>query len=470
MTKHTMLLAASVAFVAQTVGAQGLPNEITARQGADERLQRSIDAEAATRAAADANLQSNIAGEVASRTRAIDELRALIGSGGGGGTVNVDCGAGGSVADALASGAARIIVRGICPAGVLIDRDNVVVEADPAGGSIHGTDPNINTVVVTGHRVTLEGLTVSGGRNGITGVGASNLTVRNVTVQAVGRAGIVYAAGSSGTVDGCTVQSNAGNGVVVDGSNARIINSSITGNRIGVLMSNGSNGTIGLTDRGVPAGNTIQQNTVNGIFISVGASATVAMNQVMQNAQGIGVFHATASIAGGNVITGNPGGGIVATSAKVVLGDPGPGVTTVNTISQNGSPTQTGGVFAGVGTSMLVRDAQINSNNGTGLIISLRSQIQMSRTTIQSNAGDAVRLVLGAALLPLGPVSTLSGNSGFGVQCTDAESSVVNLVPTIVALSGNSAGNIASGCTQFDANPLFPTPGPNPAPAPGPVQ
>src|SRR6185312_1650789 len=128
MTKHTMLLAASVAFVAQTVGAQGLPNEITARQGADERLQRSIDAEAATRAAADANLQSNIAGEVASRTRAIDELRALIGSGGGG-TVNVDCGAGGSVADALASGAARIIVRGICPAGVLIDRDNVVVEA-----------------------------------------------------------------------------------------------------------------------------------------------------------------------------------------------------------------------------------------------------------------------------------------------------------------------------------------------------
>src|SRR6185312_15636122 len=148
MTKHTMLLAASVAFVAQTVGAQGLPNEITARQGADERLQRSIDAEAATRAAA----------------------------------------------DALASGAARIIVRGICPAGVLIDRDNVVVEADPAGGSIHGTDPNINTVVVTGHRVTLEGLTVSGGRNGITGVGASNLTVRNVTVQAVGRAGIVYAA------------------------------------------------------------------------------------------------------------------------------------------------------------------------------------------------------------------------------------------------------------------------------------
>jgi len=195
----------------------------------------------------------------------------------------------------------------------------------------------------------------------------------------------------------------------------------------------------------------------------------VAMNQVMQNAQGIGVFHATASIAGGNVITGNPGGGIVAVSSKVVLGDPGPGVTTVNTISQNGSPTATGGVFAGVGTAMLMRDAQINSNNGTGVIISLRSTIQMSGTTIQGNAGDGVRLVLGAALLPLTPVSTLAGNSGFGVQCTDAESSVVNLVPTIVALSGNSAGNIASGCTQFDANPLFPTPGPNPSPAPGPV-
>src|SRR5262245_39231103 len=187
MGKHRMFFAASVALAAQTVGAQGLPNEIEARKAADVQLQRNIDAEAATRAAGDTALQNNIAseastrlnadrdlegriaGEVVNRMQAIDELRTLIGSGSGGGgaggTVNVDCGAGGSLADALAGGAARIIVRGTCTGPVVVNRDDVVLEADAAGGSIQGTDPDVSTVLVTGHRVTVAGLTVSGGRN-----------------------------------------------------------------------------------------------------------------------------------------------------------------------------------------------------------------------------------------------------------------------------------------------------------------
>jgi hypothetical protein len=430
-------------------------------------VQGAIDAEAASRAAADAQLQSKdseldgrITSEAAARAQAIQELRALIGGGGGagGGTVQVDCGAGGSIANALANGAAHIIVRGTCNEAVLVTRDDVTVEGDPtAGGGVRGTDAEVNTVVVTGHRVTLQRLTVSGGRNGIVGLGAANFNVRNVTVNSVGRNGIVYASGASGTVDGCTVQSNARDGIVVDGANARVVNSTVISNRHGIVFVNGSNGAAGQTDRGAAGGNTVRNNTGTGILISLGSVATVTMNEVTQNGQGTGVFQATASIAGGNVITGNPGGGLVATASRVVVGDPAPSGSTVSTFSGNGSPTQTGGVFAGLGTSMILRDADISSNNGAGLIISLRSQVQMSGTRLQNNASDGIRLVLGSAMLPLSPVNTVTGNAGFGVQCSDPESSVVNLVgptPPIVALSGNAAGNIASACTQFDANPM----------------
>src|SRR5262249_15630997 len=177
----------------------------------------------------------------------------------------------------------------------------------------------------------------------------------------------------------------------------------------------------------VAAGNTIRQNSGSGIVVVFGSTATVAMNTITQNSGiGISVLNATANISGGNTITGNPSGGIVATASRVSLGDAGIGLTTINQVSDNGSPVATGGVFAGVGTTMLIRDAQIQANHGAGLIISLRSSVQMTGTTVRNNAADGIRLVFGAALLPLGPVSTITGHTGAGIQCTDSQSSVVN--------------------------------------------
>jgi hypothetical protein len=176
------------------------------------------------------------------------------------------------------------------------------------------------------------------------------------------------------------------------------------------------------------------------------------MNQITHNSgSGVGVVQAKASVAGGNAISNNNGGGVVATSSRVVLGDAGPALpTTVNHISANGTLTQTGGVFAGVGSSILIRDAQIVGNNGAGLLISLRSVGQMSSSAIQNNASDGVRLLLGSALLPLSTPggSTISGNSGAGISCLDGESSVVNVGPPALSFSGNAAGD-APSCTGF---------------------
>jgi hypothetical protein len=459
-----VFLATVVAVVSHDAVAQsgGLPVEIQTRDAADTRLQTNIDAEAAARSSADAALDARISAETAARNQAIEELRRSIGSGGGGGagggTVNVDCGAGGSVSQALASGATRIVVRGACTESVTIDRDDVTLLADPAGGSIHGPDSNISTVVVRGNRVTVEGLIVSGGRNGISAAGASNLSIRNATVHSAGRSGIAYAFGSSGTVDGCIVQANGRDGIVVDSAYARITNCTITGNtRNGILIVNNGNGQIGLTERLEAAGNTVQRNGAAGISVSGGSYATAAMNQITGNASfGISVFQAGASISGGNSITDNAGVGVSANGAKVVLGDAGPGLSTVNTIMRNGNQATGGGVIGFLGTTLLVRDAQISNNNGAGLLLSLRSQGQIMSTTIQNNASDGVRLLLGSTLFPSASPSnaatTVSGNAGAGIQCFDGESSVVNTnvtTPPIMTVSGNAMGDVAAACTAF---------------------
>jgi len=223
----SICFAATIACAAQTVSAQvgGLPEEISARQAADAQLENKINAEAAARSAADTQLQNNINAEAAGRSAADTQLQGNInaeaaaraavdaqlqtqiqelrGGNGGGGTVNVDCASGGSISQALAAGAGRVVVRGTCSESVTISRDDVTLQGDgTVGGRIHGPDADVNTVVITGNRVIIEALTVSGGRNGITGVGASNLTVRNCTVQSTGRSGIAYANGASCTIDG----------------------------------------------------------------------------------------------------------------------------------------------------------------------------------------------------------------------------------------------------------------------------
>src|SRR5580765_2569575 len=86
-------------------------------------------------------------------------------------SVSVDCDAGETIAKALTKGDERkpllIQISGTCSENVLIDRNDVVL-ASTSGGTVRGTDPAINVIVVTASRVTIDGLTVTGGRNGIT--------------------------------------------------------------------------------------------------------------------------------------------------------------------------------------------------------------------------------------------------------------------------------------------------------------
>ena len=371
------------------------------------------------------------------------------------GVVNVDCTQGETISRALTrgneSGPLLVLVRGTCNESVLIDRSDVTLRGESGfDGGIAGPDPAVSTVTVTASRVAIEALTITGGRNGIEAVGAAGLAVRNATVQNTGRTGIVFISGASGVVDGCTIQLNPREGVTIAGAQGIVVNSVVSQNRGGVVVIDGGSARIGFDNLLNSAGNTIRQNAANGISVAGGSSASIAMNRISGNGtnpaepgrSGVSVIESTARIAGGNTISDNAAQGVATRSAGVVIGDPAFGFPTVNTITGN-----EGGVSGFLGTSMVIRDAVISGNNGIGLVLSLRSNAQLISSAIENSRGDGVRLTLGSALFVSPPNTSVSGNAGWGLQCTDAESSVANTL--LLTLSGNGLGGVSPGCTGF---------------------
>ena len=382
-------------------------------------------------------------------------------------TTTVDCAAGDTVATALRQGDERksltILINGSCSEHVQIDRNDVTLAAAAPGATISGPDPTTDVIRVTASRVAIEGLTVTGGRNGITANGASGFMVRNALVQNTGRNGITYARGASGVVDGTVVTGNARDGVAIDAAQGTVINSRVGQNaRMGVGVFNGGSARIGIDNFNNAAGNAISANASNGIHIVFGSSALIAMNQITGNGtsdapgnlrNGINLASASADIIGGNTISGHTGGtGVNLVRSTAIFGDALFDLTTVNTISGNGSPASQGGIFAFNGSSVTIRDTIITNNVGAGLFLSFRSQAQISGNTIQNNVppgGDGIRVVLGSALFPTAPNGVVSGNAGFGLLCASPESSVANFPAGVAPLGLTNGLTDVAGCTGF---------------------
>jgi parallel beta helix pectate lyase-like protein/copper-binding protein NosD len=382
-------------------------------------------------------------------------------------TTTVDCASGDTVARALTRGDERksltILIGGTCSEHVVINRGDIKLAAAAPGATISGPDAAIDVIRVTGSRVTIDGVTVTGGRNGITADGAAGLIVQNALVQNTGRNGITYAHGASGIVDGATVTGNARDGVAVDAAQGTVINSQISQNaRMGIGVFNGGSARIGVDNFNDAGGNVISANASNGIHIVFGSTALIAMNQIIGNGTsadpaalkiGVNLASASADFIGGNTISGNTGNGVNLVRSTAIFGDALFGFTTVNTISGNGNPAAQGGIFGFLGSSMTVRDAVITGNVGFGLSLSLNSSGQIANTRIQNNlaigpgSGDGIRLVFGSSLFATAPNGIITGNAGFGLACTDGESSVINT--GLLGIGANALGGVSPACTGF---------------------
>lgn len=376
-------------------------------------------------------------------------------------TARVACARGESIGQALRLGDERkpmvIVVDGTCTESVAIGRSDVTLRAGPAGGAVVGPDAAVDTIVVTGTRVTIDGLAISGGRNGVAGDSAAGLVVRNAVVSGTGRTGITFGAGTSGRIEGCTIQENPRDGVALDSSTAVVVGSLVSRNgRIGVVATNGGSARIGIDAQNVPSGCAVTLNGSSGVTATLGGSLYLAMTEVSGNGTnpaavtgriGVSAAGGAATLIGGNTIADNAGTGVTASrGGTITIGDPSFGLSTVNTISGNGAAGQSGGVFAFMGSALQLQNAVITGNHGFGLGLSLKSQGQLASSTIQGN-GDGIRLLFGSGLFVTQPGSSVSGNSGWGLQCTDAGSSAINT--GLLALSGNGVGGVSPSCTAF---------------------
>lgn len=353
--------------------------------------------------------------------------------------VTVDCAAGQTIAAALATPGTplTITVVGTCNENVVINRDDVTLTAGAAGAGVNGPSATANAINILADRVTIDGLTVTGGSSGIVATGATRFLLRNCTAGPTPRVGIVAFQGSQGSIENCTVQNNGAGGIAIQSGVATVIGSTISANTgIGININNNAGARIGIANTGAGIGNTITNNTGAGIHVSFASSAYIGANAISGNGVGINVFQAAVDLGFGNNISGNTGNGVQLNGAKALIGDFALGAAP-NFISGNGNA----GLFLNAASLAAVSNTFIENNTGTGVSVALRSTAQIFGQ-VRNNNGDGVVLQTGAAAEVAGAVT---GNGGWGIRCVGAEASLNTFGP----VSGNSLGDVHPDCTGF---------------------
>ena len=371
----------------------------------------------------------------------------------------VRCDKGKTIGDALDAHRGPVTLRivGVCDEHVVVNRSDVSLIAGVPGAGINGPDRNTDTLQVTGDRFVLDGLTVTGGRNAIVVSGGGRATLSNCTARGtgtgiIGGIGIMFSQGANGTVDHCTVSGNAADGLLLDAAIATIVNSTFYGNgRAGILVFHGSTARIGLTNGFTVAPNTISGNGSAGIHVTLNSLALIVGNTITGNGTnpagpfgrtGITVFMSRADLPGGNTITNNFGQGIsIGAGSTVAIGDPGFALPTRNTIRGNSTAAPSQGINAALNSAVILRNALVEANNGAGVTLASRSTMNVVSSTVTGNSGDGIQLTQGSAAIfqPNLPISSLSGNTGTDLKCLDGESS----------FTGSIAAGATIDCTGF---------------------
>jgi parallel beta-helix repeat protein len=228
-----------------------------------------------------------------------------------GGTQAVDCDLGESLQAAIdgAGTEATITVSGTCNENVTIREEKDSITLDGQGiATINGPDPTDHTIFVRGRGITIRGITITGGRNGI-----------------------FVSRGGTALIDTNTIQNTGNNGILLNQeSSARIINNTIQNNpNAGIVVSENSSARIGFlaAQDTVASPNTIQNNSDQGIIVSRSSSARIVGNTISNNglasgSDGIIVTRASQADISSNTIDGNGRHGIFLTlNSAVSLGD-----------------------------------------------------------------------------------------------------------------------------------------------------
>ena len=226
-------------------------------------------------------------------------------------TININC----SRSDILATVAANafpntlINIKGTCTGPININTNGLQLNAVGAG-AINGNGKD--AVTVTGaERVTLSGLTVTGGGNGVVAQNGAQVTLANDTVSGNKLSGIVALANSSITVAGGSSQGNSVHGLDIEATSALVVAGSYTVSGSGVFGINVNNGSsITLTGASL----TVTENTL-GIQLGTNASGFLDGQSVLASNQN---FSDGITIVSGSHVVDF--GGIIQTNSNAIHG------------------------------------------------------------------------------------------------------------------------------------------------------
>jgi Right handed beta helix region len=337
-------------------------------------------------------------------------------------TFTVDCNRHQTIADAIARGDERkplvITVRGTCHESVSIARDDVTLQGDPtAAGAVSGPDPNVNTLQILASRVTVDDLTIAGGRVGVQVQDAYGALIQNTVIEHTALDGIRIFVGDA-DVTGCTVRQTGGAGIAVNrGGVLRLLNSQVRDNpAVGIGVA--GNSTLNAT------GNTIVHNGGNGIDLGSGSQGSFADNTISDNGanpdlqgNGLSAWGASrAQVGGNNVITGNRETGILVAGGSTAY-------VTSDTITGNGG----NGVFGYLAATLVIDGDTISNNGANGVDCTANCTAQIMGSTIQGNVYSGINLALDSTLLLQPPTTDATGNGGMGLYCNDGESSAADV-------------------------------------------
>jgi parallel beta-helix repeat protein len=153
--------------------------------------------------------------------------------------------------------------------------------------TIYGTpDPSQPVIQTIGKGTRIQNLTLRGGRDGIQVIRGGTAFIENNTIENNERSGIILAMNGYAHILGNTIQANPEDGIsVTENSTARIgvRSHDDTGASPNTIRQNAYGVTVSRSSSGLIVGNTIGENTYDGIRIAKASQADICSNVVDDN-------------------------------------------------------------------------------------------------------------------------------------------------------------------------------------------
>lgn len=361
-------------------------------------------------------------------------------------TFIVDCAAGQSISKALEQGDSRrplvLTVRGTCTENVTIRRDDVTLQGQ-AGGNATVTAANAGAALITvkGTRIVIDGLTLNGGLHGLAVTGTHDVSITNCLVRNATQNGL-FAESANVLAQNNVIENHGGAGVLLRWSRARLV-----GNQIRTNAGPGISAQQ-LASASMAGGNAITGNGAQGILLRNGSLGVLGGETIASNASnGIELTVESVANLSQTTITGNDGGidasfSHVTVDRATIAGNRRSGLFLTASRAQLTDASITGngnqGIGGIVGPTLFVTRGTISGNGLNGVSIANNGTVTILGATIQSNGSAGILLSFGSKLLLGGPTDA-TGNLGWGLDCKDGESS----------FSGPLNGSISPGCTGY---------------------